>query len=271
MKPKTRRFDVGGDVRARALRFAALADKDSSEESEGQKEMLRKQAGREYGMTGEEPAKSAAPKPTPKPTPKAAPAPGKFTDSDEDARAMRRAAEEDENAARIARARSEEENESNIRQGRMKAMEREQALERSTPELDVTPIGKVARFAKTAAGAAAAGLRNRAKDVETAAAKAFSRPQAREVGRYTSPAEARQAREAMETANKRAGDLRSRQAASAERTSAREQRKQTAARNEEMRFADEGNPNFKKGGSVSAASRRADGCAQRGNTRGKFV
>ena len=28
---------------------------------------------------------------------------------------------------------------------------------------------------------------------------------------------------------------------------------------------------FRKGGSVSSASKRADGCAQRGKTRGKFV
>jgi hypothetical protein len=30
-------------------------------------------------------------------------------------------------------------------------------------------------------------------------------------------------------------------------------------------------PTFKKGGSVTSASRRADGCAQRGKTRGKMV
>ena len=30
-------------------------------------------------------------------------------------------------------------------------------------------------------------------------------------------------------------------------------------------------PNFKKGGSVSSASKRADGCAQRGKTRGRMV
>ena len=159
---------------------------------------------------------------------------------------MRRAAEEDENTARIARARSEEENESSIRQGRMKSMEREQAIKRVTPELDVAPVGKVAKLAKTAAGAAATGLRNRARDVETAAAKAFSRPQAREVGRYTSPAETR----------RRAADQR---------------KKQAEARNEEMRFADEGNPNFKKGGKVNRASSRADGIAKRGKTRGRVL
>jgi hypothetical protein len=39
---------------------------------------------------------------------------------------------------------------------------------------------------------------------------------------------------------------------------------------EEERFADEGNPNFKKGGKVPAASRRADGIATKGKTRGKM-
>ena len=62
MKKKMRRFDVGGDVRERAMRYAAMAN-DSGEESEGQKAMLREQAGREYGMKGEEPPKAPALKP----------------------------------------------------------------------------------------------------------------------------------------------------------------------------------------------------------------
>jgi hypothetical protein len=53
-------------------------------------------------------------------------------------------------------------------------------------------------------------------------------------------------------------------------------KKQTARKNEEMqdeltRFADEGNPNFKRGGKVSSASRRADGIAMRGKTRGRVL
>ena len=49
---------------------------------------------------------------------------------------------------------------------------------------------------------------------------------------------------------------------------------------DESRFADEGNPNFKRGGKVkkyakggsvsSSASKRADGCATKGKTRGKI-
>ena len=33
----------------------------------------------------------------------------------------------------------------------------------------------------------------------------------------------------------------------------------------------EGGPEMKKGGMVSSASKRADGCAQRGKTKGRFV
>jgi hypothetical protein len=56
--------------------------------------------------------------------------------------------------------------------------------------------------------------------------------------------------------------------------------KQAARDMDESRFADEGNPNFRKGGatkafakggSVSSASKRADGIAQRGKTRGKYL
>lgn len=39
---------------------------------------------------------------------------------------------------------------------------------------------------------------------------------------------------------------------------------------DEMRFADEGNPNFRKGGKVSSASSRADGIATKGKTRGRM-
>tara|TARA_R110000868_G_scaffold47157_1_gene155048 strand:- start:109 stop:765 length:657 start_codon:yes stop_codon:yes gene_type:complete len=40
---------------------------------------------------------------------------------------------------------------------------------------------------------------------------------------------------------------------------------------DEMRFADEGNPNFfRKGGKVSSASSRGDGIASKGKTRGKM-
>ena len=39
---------------------------------------------------------------------------------------------------------------------------------------------------------------------------------------------------------------------------------------DEMRFADEGNPHFKKGGKVSSASSRADGIATKGKTKGRI-
>lgn len=40
---------------------------------------------------------------------------------------------------------------------------------------------------------------------------------------------------------------------------------------DESRMADEGGPNFKRGGKVSSASSRGDGCAVRGKTKGRMV
>jgi hypothetical protein len=62
MKKKVRKYAEGGnpniseDVRERARRFAALADDPAAQEA-----MLRSQAGREYGLSGEEPPKLPPP------------------------------------------------------------------------------------------------------------------------------------------------------------------------------------------------------------------
>jgi len=50
--------------------------------------------------------------------------------------------------------------------------------------------------------------------------------------------------------------------------------KEQADKDRQMREAAERakrQPMFKRGGSVSSASKRADGCATKGKTRGKFV
>ena len=72
MKKKVRKYAEGGnpniseDVRERALRFAALANDPAAQEA-----MLRSQAGREYGLGGEEPPKLPPPS---RPAPQASPA-----------------------------------------------------------------------------------------------------------------------------------------------------------------------------------------------------
>ena len=50
-----------------------------------------------------------------------------------------------------------------------------------------------------------------------------------------------------------------------------EAREQLEMERREKEFSKGEKNKYAKGGSVSSASRRADGCAQRGKTRGKFV
>ena len=120
-------------------------------------------------------------------------------------------------------------------------------------------LGKI-MAATGAAGLGALGKLKRARDAERAlskeAAKAFSKPQAREVGSKV-PARASQASkeraEAMENAKP---ILQSRPDTKSSRAS------RTRRTEEDMGIE------FSKGGST--ASRRADGCAMRGKTRGKI-
>ena len=233
-----------------------------------------------------------------------APAPaGKFTDSDAGSRAARQSEADDENVKRIQRARDEEDNESKIRQARYRAQEKEQALERVQPETAL-PVGKVARLAQAAAGALSSRQAARSDEVSREAAKRFSRPQAQISSEDTAIGAAKRA---MDLANKRAAQTRAERADRTEqaRTLVGRRQAQSRARSEEatsrmeseggMRpvsgrppkrpnqparnreestFADEGNPNFKRGGKVSngfsKASSRADGIAKRGKTRGRI-
>ncbi len=78
---KKRKFQSGGisdDIRARALKYASMAGS-GTEETEAQKEFIRKQAGREdYGRS--KPAPKAPPKPAAKPKPAEKPISGPMQD-----------------------------------------------------------------------------------------------------------------------------------------------------------------------------------------------
>lgn len=193
-------------------------------------------------------------------------APGKFTDADESERASRRAAEEEENLARINRV-------------RMKAMEREQALEPVQPEMAL-PIGKAARLAQAAAGAASSGIAKAegaatAQRAMTAANKRAAAERAEQAGknrasesilrRAFETMSSRRAAETRERAQQKAKDT---LAGSAAKTRAAQERRQDML--DEMRMGGEGG-GFKKGGMVGRASKRADGIAMRGKTRGRMI
>lgn len=200
MKKKMRRFDVGGDVRERAMRYAAMAN-DSGEESEGQKAMLREQAGREYGMKGEEPPKAPAPKPAASSPPKAAsspaPAPstrvsmgsqneatytprGKFTDSDAESRAARQSEADDENVRRIQRARDEADNSERINRAGMGSQN--DAEDKPRYPGQYSPERRAARLQRSAENADRGGMSPQAERAVDAAITAASVVPAARVG-----------------------------------------------------------------------------------------
>lgn len=200
MKKKARRFDVGGDVRERAMRYAAMAN-DSGEESEGQKAMLREQAGREYGMKGEEPPKAPAPKPAASSPPKAAsspaPAPstrvsmgsqneatytprGKFTDSDAESRAARQSEADDENVRRIQRARDEADNSERINRAGMGSQN--DAEDKPRYPGQYSPERRAARLQRSAENADRGGMSPQAERAVDAAITAASVVPAARVG-----------------------------------------------------------------------------------------
>lgn len=120
-------------------------------------------------------------------------------------------------------------------------------------------LGKI-MAATGAAGLGALGKLKRARDAERAlskeAAKAFSKPQAREVGSKV-PARASQA------SKERAEALKEAEPILKSRPDTKSARASRTRRSEE-----DAGIEFSKGGST--ASRRADGCAVRGKTRGKI-
>jgi hypothetical protein len=139
---------------------------------------------------------------------------------------------------------------------RTEKMLKNQALETVSPELDLLPIGKAAAGAGALyAGARAIGKRMLANRAEKEVAEKAAKNVARKAEEGFSPAEALDA-------------LKPKTAPKAAKTKARPK---TKAETEKMRneaYEDVGSSGlFKRGGKVSSASRRADGCAIRGKTR----
>lgn len=286
---KKRKFEEGGSVYERAKKFlreqGVSDDTPALDEKINAARMGRGETARsEISGDGDAPRR-APPTPTPRTPPTPAPTPraptpaGKFTDSDAESRAARQSEADDENVKRIQRARDEEDNESKIRQARYRTQEKEQALERVQPETAL-PVGKVARLAQAAAGAvssrqAAAQQGKEAMDMAgkraagVRAERAESARPATEIMKGAAQTQvARRASETRERAQQKLQEVMG-------RGSARMRRERQPARNrEESTFADEGNPNFKRGGKVSngfsKASSRADGIAKRGKTRGRI-
>lgn len=266
MKPTNKRlkFKAGDEVpgfdtddrRAlleRARRYIA-ARGEGNEMSPAQEAMLRQQAGREYGLRGEEPARSAArPAPANARPNQAATRPRVMTSDmlDEEAgivgRAARRSAMEQaqeqegadmgkamqmlaarenvraaidsgNNAPRSRSARSEPQV---VRPPDYERQIRAQALEPSYPLESMIGGGGL----RVAAEGARALARRGANAAEETAAKVFSRPQARQTTTYDPAA----SRAFVEAGTKRAAEERARQAARADQYRALQERRKAAA------------------------------------------
>lgn len=303
----------------RAMRFAA-AREEGKDLSAAQEKMLREQEGegRKYGLRGEEPPRAAA-RPAPRPAPAAArpaqaaarPAGDAETIDASSGRGMRRTAMEQaqeqegadmgramemlaarenaraaiESANNAPRARNVRSEPEIVRPADYERRIRAQALEPSYPLESMIGGGGALRGAAEGVRALA---RRGANAAEQAAAKVFSRPQAREV---------RVSEEIKQTAAKRLEERR--QAARDRLQAAREARRNRETNRmegestgtvkprtnpkretppprdlDEMRMSGEGmgfkrggKAKFAKGGAVSA---RADGIAKRGRTNCKI-
>jgi hypothetical protein len=317
---KKRKFQTGGatgdymaDIRRRAAEYAKMADKASgTEETEDQKAFIRKQAGREdYGRS--KPAQKPEPK---KATPKSQPDAltneliasfrkktedeiqgQKLQDMLED-RAIPAGTEE-----KIAAPKKKDDamraEQSVARPADYEKRIRGQAIESISPE-SYLPGAMGMKAALTGAKALAGRGMQKADD---AAARVFSRPQARETTTYD-PAGSRAFAEA---GTKRASEERARQAARADQYRSLQERRKAAAEArkaretsrmegegmgtakargnpknqppgprdmDELRMSGEG-MGFKKGGKTKkyaqggSVSARADGIAKRGRTNCK--
>jgi hypothetical protein len=136
---------------------------------------------------------------------------------------------------------------------RIKEIQGKQGLENVSPELDLLPIGKVAAgTAALYAGARAIGKRMLANRAEKEAARTITTKAGKEIPiKQSKPDFSGSAKEGMgmkEVVNKSG--------------------KKIPVKRENSGMVDDGGSGaFKRGGSVSSASRRADGCAIRGKTR----
>ena len=294
MKKKVRKYAEGGnpnitdDVRQRARMFAALADKSEQQEDFSRAVKEAQQAEAEASDRRARASSAPAAKTTPTPAAKAAPAPravsepGKFTDSDEDARREAREASEAANLSRINAARN---------------------LETAdiTPPASASSAAPVGRAGQARASVTPSSVLREIRGGENAAineariearrrAEADARQRREEADaasqagsqRGSSIAEGRRNQEAAEAASARATVARSpglgrsmTRSQPAKPSSAESPRAPTrrfmADRMRRRVERPSGTESFAKGGSVGSASTRGDGIAKRGKTRGRLV
>jgi len=315
---KKRKFQSGGatgdymaEIKKRATEYAKMADKASgTEETEEQKAFIRKQAGREdYGRSKPAP-KPETKKATPKPQPDALQSEliASVRKQIEDEVSRQKFSDDFENRAilesdkQVADRKKQDDamraEESIARPADYEKRIRGQAIESISPE-SYLPGAMGLKAASTAARALAGRGVQKADD---AAARVFSRPQARETTTYDPAA----SRAFAEAGSRRAAEERARQAARADQYRSLQERRKAKAEarkaretsrmesegmgtvkargnpknqppgprdKDEMqmstdgsRFKRGGTAKFAKGGAVSA---RADGIAKRGRTNCK--
>lgn len=301
MKKKARRYDEGGDIKQRAKFFAALAD-NPEQQASFQREIHEAQQREAEASDRKRAANTPAPKPSAAIV-KAASRPvaeGTFTDSDEADRAERRARDEAENMARIEAAKDFQTADVAVPSTAQTAAP---TVKPSTPSTTAR-VGRAGQARTTstptaepseprrAYGVLGGGEQERANEARIEArrrAEAEDRQRREEAAaaratgaqRSANIAEGRRSQEAAEAADARAaaakapglGRAMMRRPAS-ESTSipaSTPSRRFMAARVRRRVERPSGTESFAKGGSVSAASKRGDGIAKRGKTRGRLV
>lgn len=286
MKKKVRKYAEGGnpnitdDVRQRARMFAALAD--NSEAQTAYQRSVHEAQQAEAEASDRKARASSTPAVRTAPAPKAASEPGTFTDSDEDARKEAREASEAANLSRINTARNLETADIKPPPSASSAApvgRAGQARASSTPSSVLREIrgGENAAINEARIEArrrAEADARQRREEAD-AASQAGSQ-------RGSSIAEGRRNQEAAEAASARATAARSpglgrsmTRSQPAKPSSAESPRAPTrrfmADRMRRNVNRPSGTESFAKGGSVGSASKRGDGIAKRGKTRGRLV
>lgn len=319
---KKRKFKSGGgideDIVARARRYAQMASKDSTEESDEQKAFVRKQ--RDADLREAQARDRAASKPVPKVVKPSKPSPDSYGNDkpDENMERERKAqrsapapdmygnAEPDLNMERERMTQRSAPKpdmygnaEPDLNMERQRRMEREADVpyETKRPASESTSFGRSMLNALTQGGAgdirnmmsamapAATARMGRAfrrdagEDLTEAAAKAFTRPQARKVVESEASKRARMVKErrdaAAEARRRRELDRMEGESMGPIKPRGNPQNQPPGPRNlDEIRMSGEG-MGFRKGGKIKkyaqggSVSARADGIAKRGKTKCK--
>lgn len=202
MKKKTRRFDEGGSVRERAMRYVDLADKPEEQAAFQRRVHEEQQAEAEASDRRRASTTPAASKPaasSASSASSASPAParstrvsmgsqneatytprGKFTDSDAESRAARESEADEENVRRIQRARDEADNRAGVSMGSQNDAEDKPSASRYPGQY--SPERRAARLQRSAENADRGGMSPQAERAVDAAMTAASVVPAARIG-----------------------------------------------------------------------------------------